>query len=291
MSDTVTSSLRHREIDANGTTFHLTEAGSGEPVLLLAAFPLHAHTWRAIIPLLAEGYHVIAFDPRGTGRSAAPVSGYDTSTLVSDLLAVLDALGLPRVRLIAHGFGAGVGFRLCADHPERVSAFVALNMTPPWPGSASLPRNAWRFWHTALWEYPLLGPLVLRRLPGVTRYLLRHWSTTPWTDADLAAFVDVTREPAHARAGQQHYWQFVLHDIPRLRRLRRDPGPRFTVPTLLLGGASDPVVPPHLLRGLEYHADSLTVRILPGGHLLPEDAPEEIAAAARALFAAGVGQS
>ncbi|RAG83253.1 hypothetical protein DN069_22925, partial [Streptacidiphilus pinicola] len=49
MSETVTPQLRplrHREIEANGTTFHLAEAGSGEPVLLLAAFPLHAHTWR-----------------------------------------------------------------------------------------------------------------------------------------------------------------------------------------------------------------------------------------------------
>jgi pimeloyl-ACP methyl ester carboxylesterase len=287
MPETVTSLIRHREIEANGTRFHLAEAGSGEPVLLLAAFPLHWYTWRGVIPLLAEDHRVLALDPRGTGRSAAPASGYDTDSLAADVLAVLDALGLPRVRLVAHGLAAGVGFRLCAEHPERISAFVALNMTPPWRGSASLPRNAWRFWHTALWEYPVLGAFVLRRLPGITRFLLRRWSTTPWTDADLAAFVDATREPARARAGQQLYWQFVLHDIPRLRR---GPGPRLTVPTLLLGGTSDPGLPPHLLHGLDHHADALTVTTLPGGHLLPEDAPAAVAAAARELFA-DVGQS
>jgi surfactin synthase thioesterase subunit len=52
----------------------------------------------------------------------------------------------------------------------------------------------------------------------------------------------------------------------------------------LLGGSSDVVVAPAMLRGREYHGDDFAIRVVPGGHLLPEDAPDLVAAAARSLF-------
>ena len=273
--------VHHREILANGMRFHLAEAGSGQPVLLLHSFPQHWYAWRHVIPRLASDYRLLCLDLRGAGWSDAPATGYDTDTLVADVLAVLDALRLPRVRLIAHGMGASIGFRLCQQAGDRISHFLALNTVPPWRGPHSTRRHAWRLWHTALWEYPLLGRLVLRRLPVVTRALLRHWSTTPWTADDLAIFVEPSHEPARAHAGQQLHWQFVLREIPRLRR---GPGPRLTVPTRLLGGSSDVVIAPAMLRGLEHHGDDFEIRVVPGGHLLPEDAPDLVAAAARSLF-------
>jgi hypothetical protein len=75
-----------------------------------------------------------------------------------------------------------------------------------------LPRM-WRFWYTALLEYPLLGAWIIRRT-RVLRWLLRR-GRPGLPDADVAAFADPAREPARARAGQQLHWQTVLRDIPR----------------------------------------------------------------------------
>jgi len=98
----------------------------------------------------------------------------------------MDALGLGRVRLVGHDSGGWLGFALCLLAPERFAGFVALNTTHPWPGRARLVRNAWRFWYTALWEYPGAGGWVLRHWPGFTRFLLRRWAGPPYLGAMAA---------------------------------------------------------------------------------------------------------
>lgn len=85
-----------------------------------------------------------------------------------------------------------------------------------------------------------------------------------------------------AHAGQSLFWQYVVRDIPAgFRGTHRRT--RLTVPTRVLGGELDPVIPPALLRG-EPYADDLTVRIVPGaGHHLPEERPERVADELRSL--------
>ena len=161
---------------------------------------------------------------------------------------------------------------------------------PPHPG------RSWRFWYTALLEYPGLGRQVLRHWPGFTRFLLRRGLAHPAADRAAAAgpataspaateeFVAAIREPARARAGEALHWQYVLHDIPAFI-LRRHRAARLTMPALLLAGERDPFLPPGLLDGLTPHADDATVRVIPGaGHYLAEERPNVVAAAARELF-------
>src|SRR5690554_3979194 len=90
--------VRHRFVDLPGLRMHVAEAGSGEPVLLLHGFPQHWWEWREVIPGLAERYHVIAPDLRGSGWTDAPHAGYWRDQLRDDVLALLDELGLERVR-------------------------------------------------------------------------------------------------------------------------------------------------------------------------------------------------
>lgn len=278
--------VTHRFVEVAGVRLHIAEAGSGEPVILLHTMPQHWFAWHHIIPQLASDYHVIAVDFRGFGWSDAPPNGYDTMSRVADTLALMDALGLKRARVIGHGWGAWVGFFLCLRAPERVSHYLALNMVHPWPERRTTLTQAWRFWHTAFWEYPRVGRLVLRHWPGFTRFLLCHWvsDATIWDEPVLAEFVESSREPAHARAGEAVNWQYVLHDIPNLQR-GANKAQRLTVPTLLLGGSEDVVISPKMLSGGERYADDLTVRIIAGsGHLLPEECPSAVVAAARELF-------
>ncbi|WP_051468422.1 alpha/beta fold hydrolase [Actinomadura oligospora] len=282
----------HRFVDLpqRGVRLHVAEAGprDGEPVLLLHGFPQHWYAWRHVIPQLAVDHRVIAVDLRGFGWSDAPRDGYTGGGLARDVIALLDALDLDRVRVIGHDWGAWVGFILAIESPERVSRFVAVNMTHPWPEHLKLMPNLWRMWHTALLEYPPIGRLVLRGRRFV-RFLLRHWAAdaTLWKREDLDVYADVFRDPARARAGEQFHFQYVVHEILRHPRGRYRRA-RLTVPTLILAGERDLVIPPSVVGDGTSHADDLRVKVIEGGgHLLPEERPEAVADEARDFFTQG----
>lgn len=120
-----------RTLRVNGLDFHVVVEGQGPDVLLIHGFPDDHEVWRHQIPALAAaGYRVIAPDMRGCGLTDAPreVSAYRIDRLVADVVGILDALGVDRVRLVAHDMGALVAWFLCYRHPERVSAYVALSV-------------------------------------------------------------------------------------------------------------------------------------------------------------------
>lgn len=283
--------VTHRFVRVRGARFHVAEAGAGEPVLLLHGVHQHWYAWREVVSELAESYRVICLDLRGCGWSEPTGGGYDTDGQILDVLAVLDALGLNEVRLVGHESGGWLGFGLCIAAPERFSRFIAVNVSHPWPErTGGLPLHAWRYWYTAFWEYPGIGRRVVRHWPGFTRFLLRRWAgrSYRWDDAVLDEFVAAYRPRERARVIEQQMWQFVLHDIPKMARGDRYRGRRLTVPTLVLAGESDPVSRPPAPGSAAGHADDLAVLTVPrGGHLLPETAPDQIAAAARVFFAAG----
>lgn len=282
MTTTTVPELTHRYLHANGVRLHVAEAGtSGPPVLLLHGYPQHAYAWRHVIAGLAGNHRIYALDLRGAGHSDAPRRGYDTPTLARDVLAALDALGLPTVTLAGHEWGGWLGFHLALTAPERFTGFVAVNAPHPWLPHRKLLPQMWRFWYTALLEYPLIGAWVIRRT-GVVRWLLRR-GRPGLADADIAVFADPARQPARARAGQQLHWQVVLRDIPR-RVLGGYRHQHLPVPTLLLAGANDFALAPRSLTGAGHHADHLAIRVIGGGgHYLPEERPGIVAAAIREM--------
>ena len=129
--------VSHRDVQARGVRFHVAEAGSGEPVLLLHGWPQNWFCWRKLIPLLADERRLICPDLRGFGWSEAPVGAYDKQTLADDMVGLLDALELERVDLIAHDWGAWAGFLMCLEHGERFDHYLALNMITPWVSTTS----------------------------------------------------------------------------------------------------------------------------------------------------------
>jgi pimeloyl-ACP methyl ester carboxylesterase len=225
-------------------------------------------------------------DLRGCGWSGGTRHGYSTRDQAADVLAVMDAFGLTTVRLIAHGDSAWIGFMLCRMAPERFGAYLALNGSHPWVTRGTLLRHAWRFWFTALWEYPIAGRVVLRRVPALTRALLRTWSGRAyrWDETALREFALASATPAQSRAIQQTLWQFVIHDIPALVGERSRRSEPMTVPTLMIGGELDTVSPPGPADDLSAHATDLRIEIIPGAHLLHETAPHIVAAAAHGHF-------
>jgi pimeloyl-ACP methyl ester carboxylesterase len=139
----------------NGLTMHCLEAGfetAGRPtVLLLHGFPELAYSWRKVMPPLASaGYHVIAPDQRGYGRTTGWDADYDGDlasyrmlSLVRDTLRLVAALGLRSVDLVGHDFGSPLA-ALCALIRPDVFRSVAL-MSAPFggiPNPSNLPLGA-----------------------------------------------------------------------------------------------------------------------------------------------------
>lgn len=273
------TTITHHDVNANGIRFHLAQAGtSGPPVLLLHGFPQHSHAWRHVMADLAADHRVYAPDLRGAGGSEAPRRGYDTATLTTDVLALVDALNLSTVALVGHESGGWLGFHLALAAPERFVSLVAVNTPHPWIPHRRLLPHMWRFWYTALFEYPVLGAWLIRNRPEL-RWLLRR-GRPGLAGPDVDTFVNPFRDPARARAGQQLQWQMVLHDIPGriVGRYRRK---RLAVPTLVLAGRHDFALSPHSLTP----AHNIGVRVIDGGHYLPEERPGAVSGAVREIGA------
>ncbi|MGG5888005.1 alpha/beta fold hydrolase [Falsiroseomonas sp. HC035] len=124
----------------NGLAVHVLEAGeAGRPcILLLHGFPELAFSWRKVMPALAEaGYHVVAPDLRGYGRTTGWTAGYDEPlapfqmlNMVRDQLALLDAMGIAQVHLLAgHDYGSPVAAWCALIRPD-VFRRVALMSSP-----------------------------------------------------------------------------------------------------------------------------------------------------------------
>jgi pimeloyl-ACP methyl ester carboxylesterase len=161
------AAVRHRQVEANGISMHVAEAGpegaSAPAVLFVHGFPELWYSWRHQMGYLAtRGYRCVAPDLRGYGGTTAPPepSSYTVFHIVGDLIALLDALRLPQVPtldsprrvapifaeitgpwveidvlalrvqvfVVGHDWGAIVSWNLCLLRPDRVRALVNLSV-------------------------------------------------------------------------------------------------------------------------------------------------------------------
>jgi pimeloyl-ACP methyl ester carboxylesterase len=280
--------VSHRWVRARGLDFHVAEAGSGEDVVLcLHGWPQHWYEWRHLMPALADRHRVLAMDLRGFGWSDAPRDGYEKENLASDVLAVLDELGLERVKLVGHDWGGWIGFLLCLREPRRCSHYQALNILHPWIDPRATLPHAWRFWYQQVILAPGLGYRLHRSGRFVPRVLVSaSTDRSAWDEQTLRAFADNLAEPARARACVQMYRVFNLREVRPILR-GRYAKERLTVPTRLLFGTDDAALRPEMLAGYERHADDMQVELVPDcGHFIADERPELVAQRARAFFAA-----
>lgn len=168
--------IRTRTAQVNGVELQVLEAGdpTAPPVILAHGFPECAHSWRHQLPVLAQaGFHVIAPDQRGYGRSSAPhdVGAYGITHLTDDLLGLLDETGHQRAVFVGHDWGSMIVWDLARMHPERVRAVVGVSVPfTPWPAPPTqLMKAMWgdRFFYI-LYFQPV-GPAEHELQADVTR--------------------------------------------------------------------------------------------------------------------------
>lgn len=123
---------RHRTVAVGGLNVFIREAGerARPAVLLLHGVPTSSHTFRNLIPLLADTAYLVAPDMPGFGFSDAPPPDryeYSFENIANTIDALTDVLGLERMFLYVHDFGAPVAYQLAMRRPERVLGLIVQN--------------------------------------------------------------------------------------------------------------------------------------------------------------------
>ncbi|MCV7265921.1 alpha/beta fold hydrolase [Mycolicibacterium poriferae] len=262
--------VRRRFVEARGVRFHVSEAGpeDGRPVLALHGWPQHHYVYRDLLADPPPGLRIIAPDLPGYGWSGPAPHKWAKEDVVSDLVALMDALGLEHVLLVGHDWGGFLGHLLTLRVPERIDGYLALNIAHPWVPPKVMARHAWRF----LMYQPLIaiaGVPVQRH----TAFLDRVYRQVSEVDAETArVYSERFRDPVVARTARDTYRTFLFREIPRLTRSgeRR----RSTVPTRVLFGRNDAAIAPELAAVETARADDYTLELIDGGHFIVDERPD-----------------
>ena len=302
---TMTSLQPLRQIKAGVLDVAVYEAGpvDGPPVFLMHGFPYDIHAYAEVAPLLAQqGCRVYVPCLRGYGATrflsdATPRSG-EQAALGADLLALMDALAVPRAVLAGYDWGGRAACVVAALWPERCAGLVSLNSYNIQNIAAAMvpdsPENERSLWYQYYFhsERGRAGLAADRR--GVCRLLWKLWSPTWNFDAatfersaaafDHPDFVDVVIHSYRHRFGLVA-GDPALTDIER----RLAAQPPISAPSITFDGVDDGVRPP---APAAQHARQFTGprshRIVPDvGHNLPQEVPQVFAEAVLELVQQG----
>ena len=286
----VVAGVVHEFVDLPDGRMHVATLGSGDPVLLLSGFAQTWWEWRSLMPALAAaGYRTIAPDLRGEGWSDLPFGAITRTRRADDVVDLLDALGLDRVRLVSHDMGAISAFQLTLASAERFSAQVMLSVPPPQMAfSFDMAPGMRHLWHQEALAIPGLGPALLRagRLP---RHLFSQFSAQRMDPDVVDFYVSLLRDPELSRAAAPLCRRMVLPELGRIVRgaYRQE---RFAMPSLFVFGTDDVGFPPHVTRKVfadptAFGADVRLALVEDAGHYVVDEAPDATSALIVEFFA------
>ena len=282
-----TGTFTSRYIDTGELRLHAVSGGDGPPLLLIHGWPQTWYAWRMLMPALARDFSVIAVDQRGIGLSDKPQDGYDTATLASDMVALMNGLGHQRFALYGTDVGMPIAYALAADHRDRVDRLIVSEaplpgISPSPPLFLPPPLNA-MLWHLAFNQLPKINEQLVtgrediffgaefdasagtHKLPG---YAVNYYIDT------------LASDPDHLRGSFEFYRAIPATSAQNGKRKER----RLALPVLAIGGEESSGEGPG--NTMKLVADDVRTVVLAGsGHWVAEQAPEELLAALTAFLA------
>ena len=260
---------------------HYEDHGSGQPVVLIHGYPLNGASWeKQERVLLQAGYRVITYDRRGFGKSSQPTVGYDYDTFAADLNALLDHLNLTDVVLVGFSMGTGEVTRYLSTYGSaRVAKAVLMGAIPPFLLKTSdnpegVDGSVFDDIKTAvIADRPAFFKSFLDNFNNVDVLGGTRISEQAWQNSFIVA-VGASPFAAHACVDT---W---LTDF-------RDDLPKIDVPTLLIHGDADRILPyPATAARLPALIKDLTLVTVEGGpHNIAWTHPDEVNSALLAFLA------
>jgi pimeloyl-ACP methyl ester carboxylesterase len=277
----------HRFVGANGSRFHVVEAGTGPMVLFLHGFPEFWWAWHELLPEVADaGFRAVAVDLRGYGASDKPPRGYDGYTLAADVAGLIRGLGERSATVVGTGAGGMIGWTVASFHPALVRRLVVLGAPHPLRLRAAIfadPRGQFAAATPTLkFQLPRYEHLLTRDDAAMVGEVLRRWGGVDWVASErFEAYAARCREamqiPQAAFCAMEGYrWAFRsvlrLHGY-RFVRLMQKP---LVTPTLQLHGALDAASLPRTAQGSgRYVVAPYEWRLIDGvGHFPHVEAPD-----------------
>jgi pimeloyl-ACP methyl ester carboxylesterase len=265
------------DADVDGARLHYLEAGAGETLLLIHGYSETSHMWRAIMPALAQRFHVIAPDLPGIGDSSIPETGLDIRAAGERLHTLLRSLHLGKASVVGHDIGLMVAYGYAAQFPSEVDKLVVMDARtlPGVPGWADAYQNP------AMWHYGFHGPTAEALVTGRERiYFERFWndfaadSAHSLSERDRRLYVAAYSRPGRMRAA----WAYFAAFPQTAREFALLSKNKLPMPVLVLTGeraAGDGLAAQ--MRGV---ANDVTARVLPNtGHWLLEERRDSVLAA------------
>jgi pimeloyl-ACP methyl ester carboxylesterase len=257
-------------------TFDALAAGpvDGEPVLALHGFPQTARCWRHQLDALgAAGFRVVAPDQRGysAGARPEPVEAYDTGELVSDVLALADALGWDRFHLVGHDWGAAVAWQVAGRHGDRLRTLTVVSVPHPRAFGAALrdpdADQGQRSGYIDLFRAEGSEELILADDAAGLRLI---YAGSGMSDDEAAPYLEAFADVDRLRAALHWYRAASLTSVGGL-------GP-ITVPTLYVWSTDDPALGREAAEGTAACVDGpYRFEVLEGvSHWVPEQAPDRL---------------
>ena len=249
--------------------FHFEATGAGKPVLFIHGGTASAREWRPVLEALGEHAHCVAIDRLGCGESDRSARGYDRATLTNSLLACADALGFDRFGVVGQSFGGFWALCLAFAAPQRISRMVLVNSAGGPMTDAELAERRARM-------------AARRQAAGATSEAEREAAIERTM---TTIFADPHRVPASFRDDLR--WQMEHADPAQVgivdgehERLAHEPYDRLTIPTLVVWGEADAMIPGDRGRRLAAAIPGARYAGLPGvGHTCQIEAPRAFVAA------------
>jgi pimeloyl-ACP methyl ester carboxylesterase len=241
--------------------------GSGHPLLLIAGVGYSSWYWKWIVPELALDLQVITFDNRGAGDSEKPAGPYTVEMMAADTAGLLDSLDIKDVYVMGHSLGGFIAQELVISRPDLVSKLILASTTHG--GTKVIPITPEALQVMTNREGDPLD-LVMRGIevacapgfkeknPETVKELVEYRFTNPVPPVQYQAQVV-------AGAGMAAYSDDQVAE--RMAAIK--------VPTLVLFGEHDKVVPPGNAELFVDKLDNAKIQIIPGaGHMFPIEAPD-----------------
>ncbi len=256
--------------------WHVQQQGQGPTVLLLHGTGGSTHSWAACTASLARRYRVVAIDLPGHGfthaidRDARTRQPFALSTMASAIAALLRQLGLLPQFAVGHSAGMPVLMQLALQGdiaPQQLLGVCPALVAPPaWYVRLVAPVLATVVESDAV---AASGAWIAQRTPLIR--LMLESAGSPLTALQFARYEWLCRQPDHVQAALSMMSRW---DLPALMR----EAATLRTPLTLLAGRADRWVPLPALRRAAARLPAATLVDVPGGHLLPEEHPDEVLA-------------
>ncbi|HEY9229425.1 MAG TPA: alpha/beta hydrolase [Gemmatimonadaceae bacterium] len=272
--------MRGEFLDLSGARIYYYAAGSrgvGEPVVFLHGFATSGHLWGDVVPLMPAGHRLVVADMLGHGRSDRPLGrGVDVRAHAERVVELLDQLRIERACLVGHGVGGGIAQSVTIRHASRVSRLCLVDSVAfdRWPTIEGRLARA---------SLPVTRFLPPELLTGVLRRDLRRGYSDP---ARAARSLDLYLRPFAGADGREALVAHIRALTTDETRELGDQLGRITVPTVVVWGQHDRVIPLWVGKRLQQAIPGATLEIVPGArHFTPEEAPRQVADAIERLLA------